>query len=443
MSLDTKYRPRTYGDLIGQDPIVAILKEYVRSGSGAHQSYFFSGAFGTGKTTTARILARALLCTSPVDGEACDACDSCRSLLETGSSENFIEIDAATNSGKDNIRKIVEELGYSTFSGKRRIYLFDECHRLSKDALDALLKPLEENVPGSDDKLLVCLFCTTEPEAMRATLLSRCAPAFRIRPVSPEDIANRLAKVCMAEGIPYERDALVLIAELTECHIRDALKSIEGVSMMGAVTRANVSSYLHLDYTDSVFRILETIASDLPTALQETERVLKALSPVTLYERLVDGAMLAYRSTLGPVSVPGYIATDRVTIVGQTVGSELLRYADRFSRRTGRPTQATLICDIAFLSRGYVVGNPGVETKPTITPSTALPKSKSEGPKPSVVDGVYVSPRAINVREAPPVAHAQGPTDPDMRPSEFLRLVARRVRELTRGSEGQTNMGGA
>ena len=112
------------------------------------------------------------MCETPDNGNPCDECLSCKSLLESGSSADFIEVDAATNSGKADVQKIVDEIAYSTFSGKRRIYLFDESHQLSKDALDALLKPLEDCLPGSEDKRLTCIFCTTEPEKMRATVLS-------------------------------------------------------------------------------------------------------------------------------------------------------------------------------------------------------------------------------------------------------------------------------
>ena len=228
MALDTRYRPRTYADVLGQRETITILKQYVSTGAGFHQSYLFAGPFGSGKTTLARVLARSLLCAAPVEGEPCDRCTSCTSILDGGTSPDFFEIDAATNSGKESVRRIVDEIQYSTFSGKRKLYLLDESHRLSTDALDALLKPLEDNYPGTQDKLLVCIFCTTEPERMRNTILSRCAPAFVVRPVLPAQVGERLATVCEKEGIPYERPALDLIGEITECHIRDALKAVEG-----------------------------------------------------------------------------------------------------------------------------------------------------------------------------------------------------------------------
>ena len=446
MALDTRYRPRTYDDVLGQEATVSILREYVRTGAGAHQSYLFAGAWGSGKTTLGRILARALLCSSSREGNPCDECASCRSMLETGASENFFEIDAATNSGKDNIRKIVEELQYSTFSGRRPIYLIDESHRLSRDALDALLKPMEDSVPGTEDKLLVCIFCTTEPEAMRATILSRCAPAFRIVPVSPEGIAVRLAKVCEAESIPYERDALVLIGEVTECHIRDALKAVEGMAMMpGGVTLGNVSSYLHLDYGPEIFRILGSIRTDLPDALRRTEALLSSLSPVSAYEKFVEYALMAYRSTLGPIPIPRYLDPALVASTGAAAGEALLTYADRFSRRVGRPTPATVMCDVAFLHRGYSLGSAPVllpAPAPSPGPAVAAKPRAPEPEKPAVVDGVYLNPRAVRVRESVAPAPAPTATRPDLKATEFLRLLARRYRELKDGSSRRADVGG-
>jgi DNA polymerase III subunit gamma/tau len=433
MSLDTKYRPVTFDDVLGQEGTVQILKQYVKTGAGFHQSYLFAGPWGSGKTTLARIHARALLCSNPVEGSPCDRCNSCKSILLGGSSENFFEIDAATNSGKDSIKRITEDLQYSTFSGRRRIYLMDEAHRLSSDALDALLKPLEDCVPDGEDKLLVCLFCTTEPEKMRTTILSRCAPAFVIRPVSPVQIGQRLAYVCDRESIPYETEALVLIAELTECHIRDALKAVEGVSMLGSVNMANVSKYLHLDYATTVLEILSNIKGNLPRALSLTENLLKTMSPITIYEKLADMSMLAYVAHLGAASVPSYLSSASVSKVGSDVGMDLLTFAEKFSSRPGRPTPAMVLCDIAQLHRGPLVQMVVPQTPP---PEKKLPEgTKNPGKvddKPQMVDNVFVHPRAVNSRNVASSAQTkpEPPPPQKIQPQEFFRLVTIRVSEL-------------
>jgi DNA polymerase III subunit gamma/tau len=450
MSLDTKWRPLTYSDVLGQLETIQILKQYVASGAGFHQSYLFAGPFGSGKTTLARVLARALLCTSPVNGDPCDQCMSCKSILEGGSSPDFFEIDAATNSGKDSVRKIVDEIQYSTFSGKRRLYLLDEAHRLSTDALDALLKPLEDNYPGTQDKLLVCIFCTTEPERMRNTILSRCAPAFVIRPVSPSQVGDRLEMVCKKEGIPYERQALDLIGEITECHIRDALKAVEGVSMLGAVDGSNVARYLHLDYADTVLAVLSTLKTDLPAAITKAEGLLKSMSPITLYEKLSDMAMLAYRASLGPVPIPTYLDREAVETLGRERGGDLLDYVEKLSSRPGRPTSAMLLCDLSQLHRGIRLV--AVDSSKLGQSSPAIPKVEGtvktpHAEKPVVVDGVFVDDRAVNARSSEQVELRHSSTTPpaSLTPLDFFQLVKRRVLELDQpsadGQAGRDNMG--
>jgi hypothetical protein len=126
MSLDTKYRPSKYSDVLGQHESKQSLKGFIKAGAGWRQSYLFAGPYGSGKTTLGRILARALLCQNPQDGEPCDECASCKSMLD-GSHDSFVEVDAATNSGKADVKKLLDELSYASFSGSKKLYLFDEC----------------------------------------------------------------------------------------------------------------------------------------------------------------------------------------------------------------------------------------------------------------------------------------------------------------------------
>lgn len=337
-----------------------------------------------------------------------------------------------------------------TSRGASGSVLAHNCHRLSTDALDALLKPLEDNYPGTQDKLLVCIFCTTEPERMRNTILSRCAPAFVVRPVLPAQVGERLAMVCEKESIPYERPALDLIGEITECHIRDALKAVEGVSMLGGVTVSNVSRYLHLDYADTVLAILGSLKSDLPAALSRTEGLLKTMSPITLYERLSDMAMLCYRSTLGPVAVPSYLDRASLEGVGKTVGVELLDYAEKLSSRPGRPTIAMLVCDLSQLHRGQrtVTFEMPKVSQPPETGTKTEGSVKPPDDKPSIVDSVYVNPRAVNAKGCPAPQSPVSSDHPDYKPLEFFQLVKRRVTELTQngsdiGQAGRDNVGNA
>jgi DNA polymerase III subunit gamma/tau len=372
MSLDTKYRPRAYSDVLGQKVTINTLKGFIKSGAGWRQSYLFAGPYGSGKTTLGRIMARALLCSSPNEGEPCDECDSCKAMLE-GSHDSFVEVDAATNSGKADVKKLLEELGYSSFSGNKKLYLFDESHQLSKDALDALLKPMEENDRGSFDKKLVVIFATTEPEKMRQTVLSRCAPAFIIKPVSSEEIADRLAWVCDQEGFTHEREALVLIADFTEGHIRDALKAIEGVASSNErhVGLSGVKAYLHVERNDVVCKML---LAENAEALSLAEDLLLSTPVGVAYDRLMGASMMAVSMGMGASTPPPFWNKELLKQAWDKHQLNLLTLADSLASRPLRPTSAMFKCDLLKWKMGgvptMVMGmlNQPINNEPSVEP---------------------------------------------------------------------------
>ena len=400
MSYDTKYRPKDFDEMLGQENTNSVLRQFIISGTRFHQSYLFAGPYGGGKTSTARILARGLLCDDPVEGNPCNKCSSCVSILEHGSSENFAEFDAATNSGKADIRKLIEETEYSSFSGKRKIFLVDEAHQLSKDALDALLKPLEENLPGSQDKKMVCIFCTTEPEKMRTTIISRCAPAFMIKFVSPELIATRLEYVCQQEGIEYDPEVLPLIAEITECHIRDSLKAIEGTSMLGAVNKETVSAYLHLDINDLLLDLLTNI-EDPAQAMRIAESVLERISPVQVYGRLAEVSMMAFRLHIGAIKKStSFWNGEKVKKLGKLFGDRLVNFSIYLSNRPGKPTAAILLCDLAHLglSGGVLPNQVVVQTVKNSSPRDQKVGTVDEKPITEAglnQNNIYIDPKSV------------------------------------------------
>jgi DNA polymerase III subunit gamma/tau len=378
VALDTRYRPRRYSDVLGQEDSVSVLKRYIIEGRGFHQSYVFCGQHGSGKTTLGRILARALLCEAPVDGEPCDQCESCQTFLRGDPHECFVEMDAATKSGKADLAKIIEDTTYSTVSGKQKIYLLDESHRLSKSALDILLKPMEDNVPGSENKRLVCIFCTTEPEKMVNTIFSRCAPAFVIRSAPLERIADRLEYICDQEGIPHERDALMLVAEQSGSHIRDAIKMVESVSLLGGLTQENTSKHLHLDSNHLVLDLVEALGQDLPAAVQTAESLARTMSPSGAYGRLAEAALLIYRVHLGVGSVPLKWDQDRVKALADR-GEKILNVAQRFAAPPHRPTSHTLMLDTASAHHLFNVVSQSAAQTVLVAGKTEPTKDDPEG----------------------------------------------------------------
>ena len=351
MSLDTSYRPKIFDDVLGQETTSKILRHFLRTKTGFQQSYLFAGSHGCGKTTLARILARGLLCEDITEtGDPCDKCSSCKSMLERGTADGFVEMDAATNSGKEDILRIVEDSGYSTFSGRRRVYLLDESHQLSPAALNGLLKSMEETVPNSEDKKLVCLFCTTEPEKMKETIASRCAPTFRVRPVAPTLIADRLALVCNQEHLQYDLNVLVLIAEYFESHIRDCLKAVEAVAKLGPITFETVSSYLGLGRNDKYIDILDTLENNPKDSLDLLNTLQSEVSPTTIYIKLAEVCFLAFRTTLGQAEIPSYWNKAKLTQLGTKYGSRLLTFMHTFSSRPAKPVFSMVACDLLMLA---------------------------------------------------------------------------------------------
>lgn len=219
VALYRKFRPSSFDEVKGQDHIVKTLKNQMRTDRLGH-AYLFCGTRGTGKTSVAKILARAVNCEHPVDGSPCNECPTCRSIL-AGTSMNVIEIDAASNNGVDNIREIREEVAYRPTQGRFKVYIIDEVHMLSTGAFNALLKTLEE--PPS---YVIFILATTEVNKIPITILSRCQ-RYDFHRISLETIAARLKELMDAEGIRAEERALRYVAKAGDGSMRDALSLLD------------------------------------------------------------------------------------------------------------------------------------------------------------------------------------------------------------------------
>ena len=218
-ALYRKFRPQDFEDVKGQEHIVTTLKNQIKADRIGH-AYLFCGTRGTGKTTIAKILARAVNCEHPVDGSPCNTCKTCRAIME-GTSMNVIEIDAASNNGVDNIREIREEVAYRPTEGRYKVYIIDEVHMLSTGAFNALLKTLEE--PPS---YVIFILATTEAHKIPITILSRCQ-RYDFRRITVDTIADRLTELMNQEGNDVEEKAIRYIAKAADGSMRDALSLLD------------------------------------------------------------------------------------------------------------------------------------------------------------------------------------------------------------------------
>ena len=221
-ALYRRFRPTTFKDIVGQEHITTTLRNQVIADRVGH-AYLFTGCRGCGKTSSAKVLARAVNCLNPQNGEPCNECSICKSALD-GSLTDIVEMDAASNNSVDDIRAIRDEVNFLPTVAKYRVYIIDEVHMLSPGAFNALLKTLEE--PPKHVKFILA---TTEPQKLPATILSRCQ-RFDFKKISEPDITQNLEKICKECNIQYSVDALNLIAELSEGAMRDALSILERCS---------------------------------------------------------------------------------------------------------------------------------------------------------------------------------------------------------------------
>ena len=272
-ALYRKFRPDTFEDVKGQDHIVKTLRNQIKADRIGH-AYLFCGTRGTGKTTVAKILARAVNCEHPVDGNPCNECASCRAIA-SGASMNVIEIDAASNNGVDNIREIREEVAYPPTEGRYKVYIIDEVHMLSIGAFNALLKTLEE--PPS---YVIFILATTEAHKIPVTILSRCQ-RYDFRRISQETILKRLEDLMEKEQVDAEEKALRYVAKKGDGSMRDSLSLLDQC----------IAFYLGEKLTyDRVLEVLGAVDTDVFSELLRLILAEQITDAIALLDRLIlDG----------------------------------------------------------------------------------------------------------------------------------------------------------
>ena len=284
-----KYRSPAFADVVGQDHVTATLRRALATGRLSH-AYLFTGPRGTGKTSCARILAKAVNCLEPKDGEPCNECELCRGI-DNASILDVIEIDAASNNGVDNIRDLRDETNFTPAQGKYRVYIIDEVHMLSAGAFNALLKTLEE--PPS---YVIFILATTEVHKLPATVLSRCQ-RFDFHRISAEDIAKRLQYVAGQENFELEPAAAMLLARVADGAMRDALSLLDRCRAGdGAITAQFVAKCIGMADRHYLFELTDAVLErDIPRCLELVHTLYQDACDM---ERLCEELLLHLRNLL-------------------------------------------------------------------------------------------------------------------------------------------------
>ena len=268
-ALYRKFRPKSFEEVKGQDSVVTVLKNQIKHGKIGH-AYMFSGTRGTGKTSVAKIFAKAVNCESPKGGSPCGICNTCKRIGE-GRTLDVIEIDAATNNGVDNMREVIEEVKYSPTDTKYKVYIIDEVHMLSSGAFNALLKTLEE-----PPEYAIFILATTEPHKVLPTIKSRCQK-YDYRRISVDNISSRLKELMDKEGNKYEYEALKFIARKGDGSMRDSLSLLDqclSFSFDETLTYDKALEVLGSVDTDLFNKLYIAIKrSDVPTCMDVAEEI--------------------------------------------------------------------------------------------------------------------------------------------------------------------------
>lgn len=271
MALYRKFRPQSFEQVKGQDHVVRALKNQVKTGRIGH-AYLFTGTRGTGKTSVAKIFAKAINCLSPVDGEPCGTCENCKAVAADAFID-IVEIDAASNTGVDDIRQIIEEVQYTPTKGRYKVYIIDEAHMLTTAAFNAFLKTLEE--PPS---YVVFILATTEPHKLPITILSRCQ-RYDFHRISDEEITANLSELCAKEEVEAERKALEYVAKAGDGSMRDSISLLDkciAFNLGEKLTYDNVLQTLGAVDTEIFSNIFRAVhAGDAVSALSGLESAVK------------------------------------------------------------------------------------------------------------------------------------------------------------------------
>ena len=443
-----KWRPQVFADVVGQPQVTVTLKNELMAGRIAH-AYLFTGSRGTGKTTCAKRLAKAVNCLNLQDGDPCGECDICRGI-ENGSVMDIVEIDAASNNGVDNIRTLREEVTFTPAAAKYRVYIIDEVHMLSTGAFNALLKTLEE-----PPEHVIFILATTEVHKLPATILSRCQ-RFDFRRIPPQEIAARLSYVAEQEGATLEEQAGLLLARLADGALRDALSLLDQcLGRSKTITLDVVQETVGLVGRDHLFSLSAAIRQrDSSSVLEAIDRLHNASKDMARlceeFSAHYRGLMLikAMKDARGILAVPDDEFDQMTKQALSTPLPEILHVLDTLQGALDKmyrggdrrvememaliklcspeldDSNAALIRRIEALERGAPRSAVPAKAKPQ---QILQPEAVAEGNKPAVADEI---PETVPLPDEPPAPQsAPQPEMPIVKEQRPLEEGAARLAE--------------
>lgn len=390
---DTRYRPVVFSDVLGQEGAVKVLRARLVKGEASDTSYIFAGGHGSGKTTLARILARAMLCLElRPDGDPCNACEHCLACLNE-TMPAFTELDAASQGTTADMRRLVEHLSYDLPGVKKRIYLLDEAHRMSRDAQDVLLKPIE-------DKRVVVLFCTTEAGKIRETISSRCE-CHEIRRIPREDILARAQVILGKQGVEFEDEAVLMVIDHARGHVRDVLNSLETIAQLGPITTTAVRERLDLTAIPLYYDILLALG-DPARAISQIESACERQAASRVAAGLAEAAMNAFRHANKIHTDYSQVDQQRAALVYERFGHEVTGLARYFLGLGTHVTRLDLVCAAVAFNGPNVPSAPTIVSVPPVVINVAAAQSAAPSAPPVAPSAPPVAPPASPVASSAP-----------------------------------------